>query len=98
MIHIQKYIFRYAIAATVVTLAIGTTFYHFVEKWSLLDSYYFCVVTLATVGYGDFVPKTIPGKIFTTFYIFAGAGIITTFISVLLQRWKYRMGKRRSKK
>ena len=98
MNQIQKHLFRYAISAAIVTLTTGTIFYHFVEKWSWLDAYYFCVVTLATVGYGDFVPKTAAGKLFTTFYIFAGVGIITTFISVLIQRWKYRVEKRSMKK
>ena len=95
MDQIQKHLFRYAISAAAITLASGTIFYHFVEKWSWLDSYYFCVVTLASVGYGDFVPKTVQGKIFTTFYIFAGVGIITSFISLLVQRWKYRVENRR---
>jgi ABC-type microcin C transport system permease subunit YejB len=90
-------LFRYVIAATIITLVSGTIFYHYVEKWSWLDSYYFCVVTLATVGYGDFVPKTIPGKIFTTFYIFAGVGIITAFISQLMQRWRHKMENRKTK-
>jgi|SRR6185437_9924495 len=97
MDNIQKHIFRYAIAAVIVVLTIGTIFYHYVEKWNWLDSYYFCVVTLASVGYGDFVPKTIPGKIFTTFYILAGVGIITSFISLLIQRWKFRVEKREGK-
>ncbi len=100
MDQIQKHLFRYAVAAVIIVLTVGTIFYHIVEKWSWVDSYYFCVVTLATVGYGDFVPTTIPGKIFTTFYIFAGAGIITSFISLFIQRWKLRIErhKERTKK
>jgi len=56
-------------------LALGTIFYHFVEKWRWLDSLYFTVVTLSTVGYGDYAPKTDAGKIFTVFYVFIGIGI-----------------------
>ena len=57
-------------------LAAGTTFYHWVEGWRWLDSLYFCVITLATVGYGDFSPQTDLGKIFTMIYVFIGIGLL----------------------
>ena len=60
----------------------GTLFYHFVEHWSILDSFYFSVITLATVGYGDFTPQTAIGKIFTVFYIFLGVGTLLSFITI----------------
>ena len=46
-------------------IALATVFYRVWEGWSLLDSLYFSVVTIATVGYGDLAPKTALGKIFT---------------------------------
>jgi voltage-gated potassium channel len=64
----------------------GTVFYHQVEKFSWLDAYYFCITTLATVGYGDFSPKTSAGKIFTTFYIIVGIGTFSAFISLTMKR------------
>ncbi len=67
-------------------LTLGTVVYHHVEKFPWVDAYYFSVVTLATVGYGDFTPHTTFGKIFTTFYIFVGVGIITTFITYTMRR------------
>ncbi len=73
-------------AVAIVLLGIGTVFYHIVEKLAWLDSVYFCVVTLATVGYGDIVPKTNPGKAFTIFYILAGVGIIATFANLFLKQ------------
>lgn len=69
----------------VVTLASGTLFYHGVEGWGWLDSLYFCVTTLTTVGYGDFTPHTDAGKIFTIVYLFVGIGILLGFINTVAQ-------------
>ncbi|XP_041800583.1 uncharacterized protein kcnk4a isoform X2 [Chelmon rostratus] len=37
-------------------LAVPTVVFQKVEKWSFLESLYFVVITLTTVGFGDFVP------------------------------------------
>jgi voltage-gated potassium channel len=63
----------------------GAVFYHHFEKLSWLNSIYFCVVTLTTVGYGDITPKTDIGKLFTIFYILAGVGIIAASVSYLVK-------------
>lgn len=79
-------------------LATGTVFYHFVEKLSWLNAYYFSVITLATVGYGDIVPKTDLGKIFTTFYVLMGIGIIGLFANLLIRRAAINTKERRDKR
>jgi Trk-type K+ transport system membrane component len=91
---IDRHAYRLLFGAVLVLLGFGTVFYHYVEKFPWLDSYYFCVVTLATVGYGDYVPHTDIGKLFTTFYIFGGVGILTTFLSLTMRRRALKMQQR----
>jgi voltage-gated potassium channel len=66
---------------TAVALVSGTTFYWLVEDLRLLDAFYFSVVTLATVGYGDFAPETDLGKLFTSVYVLVGVGIVLSFVT-----------------
>lgn len=69
------------------TLGVGTVAYTLMEGWSPLDSLYFCVVTLATVGFGDYTPTTELAKLFTIGYVLVGVGILAGFVSELT---KYR--------
>lgn len=64
-------------------VVIGTLFFRMVEGWSWLDAYFFTVVTLSTVGYGNLVPVTAIGEIGTTVLIFAGLGICAAAIQQL---------------
>ena len=66
-------------------ILLGIIFYHLVEKLSWLDSAYFTVITLATVGYGDIVPHTPAGKIFTIFYVFVGITIFVAIARIVVQ-------------
>lgn len=44
---------------------------------SIFDCMWWAVCTMTTVGYGDIVPKTIGGKIFTSLISFIGIGVIS---------------------
>ncbi len=44
---------------------------------SIFDSMWWAVATLTTVGYGDVYPITVGGKIFTTFMLLIGLGIVS---------------------
>ena len=69
------------LVSSVVTIILsGTVFFRLVEGWSWLDSYFFTVVTLSTVGYGNLVPVTVAGKIGTTVFILLGLGVFAVAI------------------
>ena len=69
-----------------VVLTSGAFIYRRLEGWSYLDSFYFTVITLTTVGYGDISPQTSAGKIFSMLYILLGLGILGAFIAIISEK------------
>jgi voltage-gated potassium channel len=67
-----------SLVAVIITLLVGGSVgFHLLEGWDWLDSLYTTVVTLFTVGYGDFTPETTAGKIFAMGLILGGLGVIS---------------------
>jgi len=60
-------------------LALGVGAYSFVlpERWSIIDSLYFCVCTLTTIGHGDLVPIAQVSKAFTCFFACGGIACLS---------------------
>lgn len=73
-------------------LAVGTIFYRLVEGWSWLDSLYFTVVTLTTVGYGDLSPTKDISKVFTIVFILGGVGFILSLLNFIMVSTARRRG------
>eukprot|EP00747_Dinoflagellata_sp_TGD_P062733 gnl/TRDRNA2_/TRDRNA2_153147_c0_seq3.p1 gnl/TRDRNA2_/TRDRNA2_153147_c0~~gnl/TRDRNA2_/TRDRNA2_153147_c0_seq3.p1 ORF type:complete len:563 (+),score=81.76 gnl/TRDRNA2_/TRDRNA2_153147_c0_seq3:106-1794(+) len=46
------------------------------EPWAVVDALYFSMVTMSTVGYGDYSPGTPESKLFTCFYIIIGVAVV----------------------
>jgi hypothetical protein len=55
-----------------VNIIFGAAIFHWLEGWSWLDSLYFVVITLTTIGYGDLTPSLSITKIFAIFYSING--------------------------
>jgi hypothetical protein len=72
--------FRGLLYLVSIVVASGTVFYRAVEDWGWVDSLYFTVITLTTVGYGDLNPTTPGSKIFTVVFILIGIGLLVSFI------------------
>jgi voltage-gated potassium channel len=69
-----------------VAIVSGTGFYSLVEGLRFVDALYFSVMTLTTVGYGDFAPRTDVGKLFTAVYALVGVGILLAFVTTIAAR------------
>jgi voltage-gated potassium channel len=63
-----------ALTALVSVTAIGTGGYTLLEGLPPADAFYLTIVTLTTVGYGDLVPHTGAGRMFTVLIILSGVG------------------------
>lgn len=90
--------YRAAAALALAVLSGGAIFYHAVEHLKWLDAFYFCTITLTTIGYGDITPKTNTGKLFTIFYVLVGIGIIGFFVNLLIKNAVLRRELRRGKR
>ncbi|MCR4335228.1 MAG: potassium channel family protein [archaeon] len=66
-------------------LTIGTVFYHLLERWDWVDSFYFTGVTLLTIGYGDLVPTTDIAKIFTVLFALTGVSTFLFSLSIITE-------------
>lgn len=89
--------YRAFLVWAVILFAIGTIFYNQIEGWGVLDSLYFSVVTLSTVGYGDFAPTTSAGKVFAMVYMLFGLSMLTAFVSMLAKERQIIHAKRAGK-
>jgi voltage-gated potassium channel len=71
---------RFYLVVFTVLLFVGILGFMFIENLSLVDSIYFSVVTMATVGYGDIHPQSLVGKILALILIVGGVG---TFLGIV---------------
>jgi voltage-gated potassium channel len=85
--------FRLGINLTIflAVLFFGTIVFMFMEKRSFVDAFYYIIVTMATVGYGDIVPTTPAGKIMAIVLIIAGVG---TFLGVIANATEMMLSRR----
>jgi hypothetical protein len=66
----------------------------FEETWQFIDSVYYCVITLTTVGFGDFVALQRENDLqhldyvaFSIFFILFGLGVVSAAMNLLVLRF-----------
>jgi voltage-gated potassium channel len=64
-------------------ILIGAVLFHWLEEWSWIDSFYFVVITLTTIGYGDLTPTTTVTKLIAIFYGVNGVIVLLTFFDFI---------------
>lgn len=72
-----------ALTAVVFLIVVGMIGYHNLEGWNWIQSFYFTVATLTTVGYGDLHPTTDASRLFTGGFILIGVAVSLTALGVL---------------
>jgi hypothetical protein len=72
-----------AVSALIGMIALGTVVYKFLEGWTWIQSFYFSVATLSTVGYGDLHPTSDASRLFTALYIISGVAITLAALGII---------------
>ncbi len=78
----------------IVLLTVIAVTFKYIEDWSFIDSFYFAVCMITTLGYGDVVPIKNEGKIFFIFSSFFGTFCLAKILNLYLNLMsEYRLRK-----
>ncbi len=72
-----------AVGLMITVVLIGTFGYRIIEHTPWFDAYYMSLVTLSTVGFGEVIPLSHAGRLFTSFLILFNIGFFTYAISTV---------------
>ena len=74
-----------------INITAGALLYHWLEGWTLLDSFYFVIVALTTIGFGDFAPTTPLTKLITIIYALNGVAILLMLLDEIRRLRRHRL-------
>ena len=81
--------FRVRVYFAILALVVigGTLGLILTEDLHPFDALYFVIVTVATVGFGDITPQTVPGKIITLVIILTGVGCFIAVAATIVESY-----------
>lgn len=62
----------------------GALVFVFLEDWSYIEAIYFTVITLTSIGFGDYLPSSTASRVFTMFFIILGLGTASSMIKTMM--------------
>ena len=77
---------KWHLLALLVLITLGTLLFSFLEGWDLIISFYFTVVTLSTVGYGDFVPQHHLSRVVSAVIVLIGISIFALSLQKMTEQ------------
>lgn len=86
---------KYATTGIILILALfiyGILGSYFIMDLNFIDSVYYTVITMTTVGYGDYIPTTGIQKIFATTLALGGVALLAYVINIILTNVQEKMG------
>ena len=79
------------ITLVIILLAYGIIGSYFIMGLNLIDSVYYTVITVSTVGYGDHIPTTGIQKIFAITLALGGVALLAYLFNIMLSAFQERM-------
>src|SRR6516164_10296794 len=71
---------KYLVIALLLLVLFGVAGFHFIEHWSWFDGFYMVLTTITSIGYGEIHPLSHVGRIFNSFIIVTGVGLVLLLV------------------